>query len=97
MSISPLRNLLSAFNTLFSAFIFLYKSKATFLVILPMNVLSTAGLFGGIEFHVLRYVSLKHSSASSLFPNIFIAIVLQYLPYFSDVALIAFSSLSKYS
>ena len=47
-----------------------YLFKERFLMILPIYVFKLFGRFGGIEFHILIYVSLKHSSASSLFCKI---------------------------
>ena len=55
-------------------------------MIFPRNADRIVGIVGGIEFHVLKYVSLTHSSASSLLPRIFFAIEVQYFPYFFAVA-----------
>ena len=69
---------------------------ARFRVIFPRKTDRIAGFLGGIEFHAANHVSLTHSSESSLSYRTFQAILKQYLLYFSSVACMAFSDLSKY-
>lgn len=79
------------------AVMYLYRFNDRFLVIFPRNADKILGLCGGMVFHALMYVSLTHSSASSLLFSIFSAIEAQYLPYLSAVTVIACSFLSQYS
>ena len=80
----------------FAAFFLRKQSIARFRVIFPRKADRIAGFLGGMEFHVASHVSLTHSSESSLSYRTFQAILKQYLLYFSSVACMAFSDLSKY-
>ena len=79
------------------AVMYLYRLSDRFLVIFPRKTERTLGLYGGIALHAFIYVSLTHSSASSLLLSIFSAIEAQYLPYWSAVAASACSFLSQYN
>ena len=74
----------------------LYLFNDKFLTIFPTNAAKTRGLCGGIAFHAFRYVSLTHSSASSLLPSMFMAIEVQYLPYLFCISGIARSFRSQH-
>ena len=80
-----------------SAVLCLYRLNDKLRTIYQRNVDRMLGLCGGMEFHAFKYVSFTHSSASSLLPNMLLAIEVQYLPYLSAVAGIACSFLSQYN
>ena len=80
----------------FAAFFLRKQSIARFRVIFPRKADRIAGFLGGMELHAANHVSLTHSSESSLSYRIFQAMLKQYLLYFSSVACMAFSDLSKY-
>lgn len=68
-----------------------------FRTILQINALKLLGRVGGILFHTLKYVSLTHSSESSLLNKMFFAILKHNFPYLISVSLIACSLRAKYS
>lgn len=88
--------LICALLTVLQLFFLRKQSIARFRVIFPRKADRIAGFLGGIELHAANHVSLTHSSESSLSYRTFQAILKQYLLYFSSVACMAFSDLSKY-
>ena len=81
----------------FAAEKYSYFFNARLRVILLANTEKGDGLSLGMAFHRPRYVSFTHSSLSSWFRRILLAMRKSSLPYFEEVSVIASSFLSQYS
>ena len=81
----------------FSAERYSYFFRARFLVILLANTKNGDGLSLGMAFHKPKYVSFTHSSLSSWFSRILLAMRKKSFPHFEEVSVMASSFLSQYT